>query len=113
MPRIVRIDPEGVMVRVSALGCIRITKCPTTVGRDVQRHAQDIEAAVVVWVHTNLAEIEGARTDIVSFCPRLATVVRTKDAAGLDMISGSCWLPEFGISVEHCLIGLHNGVGCR
>src|SRR5262249_21533963 len=79
-----RVDPQRVLVGVDAAAAVGagIAERPAAVGGAVDRHAQDVEVALVTRVHADLAEVHRPRVEAVDADPALAAVGGLEDAAG-------------------------------
>src|SRR5262245_55361400 len=78
------------------------------VGGAVQRDPEHVNALGVIRVDANLSKVKRAGTEVVHLGPRVATVDRSKDAAGLLPITGG------GILTAHIAdvgqFGLNDGI---
>ena len=96
---VLRVDPQGVAVGVDR----RVGLGPeglAAVARDVQRHAEDVDAPVVVGVDADLAEVERPRAQVVDLDPRLAAVVGAEDAAGVGVVVRLRRLAPFRLALQ-------------
>ena len=105
--RVLRIDPERVMIAMDAQivgrahGVVRagasgdrVGEGPSAVRRDEQRRAQDVESLVAGRVDVDLAVVHRARIDVAHLPPGLAAIVRPEGAALGPVLDGGVEHPR-------------------
>ena len=75
-----RVDPHRVVIDVDALGAVVAERLAAVV-RDVQRHAEHVDARVGLRIDADLAEVHRPRIGVAHLAPAGAGVVGAVDAA--------------------------------
>src|SRR6185437_3182689 len=84
MSAIVRIDPEGMLIRVISpfIGL----KCLSAIAGSIEADAEDIDVILIAGIDANLAEVHRPGIDAVDARPRFAAVSRFVETAILEAV---------------------------